>query len=277
MEVGSIGAKLQISRFGVIPKPHQPGKWRLITDLSSPEGSSINDGIATRFCSLSYTSVDDAVRRVLELQRGTVLAKFDLQGAYRLVPLQPVDRVLLGMKWDGAMYVDAAFPFDLRSAPKLFTAVADALLWILGCHGVHEGIHHLDDFLILGQSVTDEFERALDLSLELCKILGVLVLKKTEGPAMTLSFLEIVLDTEKMVIRLPQDKLTRLRNLIGEWKGHKTCSKRLLLSFIGQLQHTCKVVRPGRSFLRRMIDLSTVAKKLHHQIRLSRGFQSDLL
>ena len=38
VEVGSIGAKLQISRFGIIPKPHQPGKWRLITDLSSPRG-----------------------------------------------------------------------------------------------------------------------------------------------------------------------------------------------------------------------------------------------
>ena len=28
---------LRVSRFGVIPKPHQPGKWRLITDLSSPK------------------------------------------------------------------------------------------------------------------------------------------------------------------------------------------------------------------------------------------------
>ena len=222
--------------------------------------------------------MDDAVRRVLELRRGTVLAKFDLQGAYRLVPVHPVDRVLLGMKWDGAVYVDAALPFDLRLAPKLFTAVAYVLLWILGSHGVREGIHYLDDFLILGQAGTDECERALALSLELCKILGVTVAtKKTEGPATTLSFLGIVLDTEKMVIRLPQDKLIQLRKLIGKWKGRKTCCKRQLLSLIGQLQHACKVVRPGRSFLRRMIDLSTVAKKLHHRIRLNRGFQTDLL
>ena len=34
-----------VSRVGVIPKPHQPGKWHLITDLSSPKGSSLNDGI----------------------------------------------------------------------------------------------------------------------------------------------------------------------------------------------------------------------------------------
>ena len=34
-----------ISRFGVIPKSHQPNKWRLIIDLSHPKGKSINDGI----------------------------------------------------------------------------------------------------------------------------------------------------------------------------------------------------------------------------------------
>ena len=37
---------LQISSFGVIPKKGQPGKWRLIVDLSSPWGASVNDGIS---------------------------------------------------------------------------------------------------------------------------------------------------------------------------------------------------------------------------------------
>ena len=34
-----------VSGFGVIPKTHQPGKWRLILDLSSPLGHSVNNGI----------------------------------------------------------------------------------------------------------------------------------------------------------------------------------------------------------------------------------------
>ena len=36
------------SPFGVIPKPHQPGKWRLNLDLSSPTGHSVNDSIPQR-------------------------------------------------------------------------------------------------------------------------------------------------------------------------------------------------------------------------------------
>ena len=51
---------------------------------------------------------------------------------------------------------------------------------------------------------------------------------------------------------------------------------RQLLSLIGQLQHKCCKVRPGRTLLRRMISLAKVAKELHHHIRLSKKFRSDL-
>ena len=90
------GVRVHISRFGVILKPHQPGKWRFITDLSSPEGVSVNDGIDPRLCSVNYISVDDAASAILHLGRGAMLAKFDLESAYRLVPVHPQDRLLLG-------------------------------------------------------------------------------------------------------------------------------------------------------------------------------------
>ena len=48
------------------------------------------------------------------------------------------------------LYVDKVLPFGLRSAPKLYNAVADGLLWILLMQDKVEGIHYLDDFLLLG-------------------------------------------------------------------------------------------------------------------------------
>ena len=42
-----------------------------------------------------------------------MLAKLDLKEAYRMVPVHPQDRVLLGMHWKGETYVDAALPFGL--------------------------------------------------------------------------------------------------------------------------------------------------------------------
>ena len=44
---------VHVSRFGVIEKPHQPGKYRLIVDLSHPEGQSVNDGIEADICTLA--------------------------------------------------------------------------------------------------------------------------------------------------------------------------------------------------------------------------------
>ncbi len=63
--------------------------------------------------------------------RGTVLAKSDVEGAFKTVPVHPGDIWLLGKSWEGHVYVDKVLPFGLRSAPKLYNAVADALLWIL--------------------------------------------------------------------------------------------------------------------------------------------------
>ena len=49
-----------------------------------------------------------------------------------------------------------------------------------------------------------------------------------------------------------------------------------MLSLVGQLQHAASVVKPGRTFLRRMIDLSKVVSQLHFTIRLNNAFRADL-
>ncbi len=79
-----------------------------------------------------------------------------------------------------------------------------------------------------------------------------------------------------MEIRLPQEKLGRMRAELRGWRGKKASKKRELLSLIGVLSHACKVVRSGRSFLRRLIDLSMVAKKLDQLVRLNREARSDI-
>ena len=79
-----------------------------------------------------------------------------------------------------------------------------------------------------------------------------------------------------MEIRLPTQKLTLLKQCLGEWCGKKACRKRKLLSLIGLLSHACKAVKAGRSFLRRLINLSTQVSGLDHYVRLNRAARSDL-
>ena len=116
------------SPLGVIPKSSQPGKWRLIVDLSSPESRSVNDGIEPELCSLQYLRLDDVISRIVQVGRGAQLAKLDIESAYRMIPVHLGDRLLLAVQWAGQTFFDTRLPFGLRSAPKIFTAVAWSLL-----------------------------------------------------------------------------------------------------------------------------------------------------
>ena len=60
-----------------------------------------------------------------------MLAKMDIKQAYRMIPVHSQDRPLLGMKWQGQVFVDKALPFGLRSEPMIFSAAADVLLWLM--------------------------------------------------------------------------------------------------------------------------------------------------
>ena len=76
------------------------------------------------------------------------------------------------MSWGGKVYLDLTLPFGLRSSPKIFTAVADALEWTFLKQGVSWSTHYIDYFLTMGQPDTTEFRDNLELILRTCEWLG---------------------------------------------------------------------------------------------------------
>ena len=263
LQVGSIPG-VQVSPFGVIPKGHSPGKWRLIVDLSSPKGSSVNDGISSDLCSLSYISIDDISRVIASVGRGTLLAKIDIKSAYRIMPVHPHDRPLLGMHWKGQLYVDTCLPFGLRSAPRIFTALADMLEWCAKDQGVSHLYHYLDDYITMGKAGSEECNVNRATLLATCNRLGVPIAPdKCEGPTTMLTYLGIEVDTVLMQLRLPEEKLKRVQATVAEWLGRKAGRRRELESLVGLLQHAARVVRPGRRFVRRIIVVMITVKDLY--------------
>ena len=68
-------------------------------DLSSPGGASVNDGIDPDKFSLHYITLNQVIRLVSKLGPGALMAKFDVEAAYRKLPVHPSHHTLLGMKW----------------------------------------------------------------------------------------------------------------------------------------------------------------------------------
>lgn len=111
-----------------------------------------------------------------------------------------------------------------------------------------------------------------------CAELGVpLAPEKQDGPGTEIVFLGILIDTIRQELRLPDDKLKRLLEMVAQWIKKKVCTKHELESLIGTLHHACQVVHPGRSFMRRAIALLRVTKCRHHHIRLNAEFRSDMM
>ena len=131
---------------------------------------------------------------------------------------------------------------------------------------------YLDDFITCGLPDSDECGLNLQLLLDICRMLGIPIAEeKLEGPTTLLVFLGILIDTIKGELRLPVEKLIRLCWQVGSWLVRKRCTKKELLSIAGQLQHAATVVKPGRTFLRQLFDLSSTVKKPHHHLNLNQA------
>ena len=79
-----------------------------------------------------------------------------------------------------------------------------------------------------------------------------------EGLSSVVVFLGIEVDTMAMQLRLPSDKMTSLKKLLGKWQGKKECRKRPEVPHRSAFTCMQSRVKQGRTFLRRLIDMSKI-------------------
>ncbi|XP_063416228.1 uncharacterized protein LOC134697870 [Mytilus trossulus] len=111
-----------------------------------------------------------------------------------------------------------------------------------------------------------------------CCRLGVPIAhEKTEGPTTKLSYIGLLIDTETMLIQIPEDNVLELKSKIKWVLGRKKITLRDLQSLCGSLAFCAKALPAGRAFSRRIYLASSHAKKPHHYVRITEGMYQDLL
>lgn len=270
---------LQCHPLGAVPKKNSV-KWRPIYHLSfpCPETDSVNAFISQEFASCSYVSVDDAIDILRALGKGAFMGKMDIRSAFRLLPIAPSQRELFGIFWEGKYYYDKCVGFGLRSAPKLFDQFAAAVEWIArNKFGVHNVIHLLDDFFFVAPPSRIEGERCMLAMRAVFHQLGIPCAdEKTAGPSTCVEFLGILLDSEHQVARLPEEKLVRLRSLVDNFSRKRSATLAELQSLLGHLSFACRVIRPGRPFLRSLCALTSGLRTPGSHTRISQALRDDL-
>lgn len=90
---------------------------------------------------------------------------------------------------------------------------------------------------------------------------GPISLKKYGGWASVGDLLGLRIDLNKMIISLPQDKVIKARELLAEFPStRKKSTYKEVMSLIGRLRHYAFCIRPGRYFLRRMINVTLLSE-----------------
>lgn len=269
----------QVSPLGLVPKK-KAGEFRLIHHLSHPPGSSINDFISDDDARVTYSRFDTAVEVMRDLGQGALLAKLDIKSAFRLLPIHPDDFELLGIFLDGYYFSEKCLPMGLARSCQLFEYFSTFLEWQLKQQMLPSRCyvtHYLDDFLIQAPPGSTLCQQTMHCFTLLCQKLGIpLAHEKTEGPVCKLTFLGLELDSVSQIVKIPEDKVVALKGLIHDLLQVKKATLKDVQKVIGTMQFACRALIPGRTFMRRLIGLTSGVKRPHHHIRITREAKLDL-
>ena len=255
------------------------GKLRPITDCKRPLGFSIYNHMETTCQEFSYTHIDEVTDTLIP---ESFMAVLDIKAAYRSVNINPNHKEFQGFQWPlngtATYFTDNCLCFGLRCAPWIFTQLTEFIIRGMKARGFASCFGYLDDFLVMGQTYS-ECNRALNVLSEFLSFLGFeLALEKVVKPSQSVKYLGLLIDSVKMELSLPPDKLKKLYDLVLRFSSeNKTrATKHELDSLCGVIAHASKVVRGGRTFSRRLINLSSSISGKHDVIALPDWFKADL-
>jgi len=269
-------ANFRNSPLGAVPKGSdgkQTGLRRIYDASAGAAGKSLNDQSARIFTPCAR--FDAFVDRLRRLGPGTLLAKEDVEAAFRIIPVRHEDRPLLGLRLGKRYAYECALPFGLRVSPPLWERVAAGLHWILAEHGF-DLTHHVDDFVFLFDATgvcAAEHKRMLAL----CARLRIpLAVKKRILPCTLLTVTGIDVDTVAMTLSVTPARKQRVIDALTVARDSASLTIAQLQSLVGRLAFIARVFPAGRAFYSRALRAIRTAKHLHcDTVEIDAGIRGD--
>ena len=197
-------------------------------------------------------------------------------GSSSAPPGQSTSMVYVSDELTTGYFVNLFLPFGARSAPAQFLRYADALNFIMHDRGADPVWNYMDDFFTC-DSATSPCARNLVIMTQTCVDLGfTLNPSKLVHPSTCLTLLGIEIDSIRQETRIEASRLNDTLAVLAAWEGRSHCTKRQLQSLLGTLNFICNVCRPGRTFMRRLVDLLSKPRSPSHHIRLTRQSKQDI-
>lgn len=226
-------------------------------DLSFPENESVNSGIQKnvyegRVTQYSLPAVTDLTDIMVGQGAGAWLWKCDLERAYRQLRVDPLAVPLLGIMHRDKFYLDICPSFGCRTSGYAQQRVSLAISYLMKKRGF-VCLAFVDDFA--GSEITRErAQRAMMAFHEICTSLGVAIAHdKTVGPTQCLDWLGYTVDSWKMIIEIPEQKIIDIIEEARRWQTKRAATRRELQVLAGRLAHVSGCVIHSRKFMSRIL------------------------
>ena len=247
--------KVGISPLSTRPKKNSQER-RVILDLSFPFGQAVNDGMVKDnyldfIAELTFPRTDDLATRIAHLGKNIFMFKVDLARYFREIPLDPGDYSMIGYIIDGELYFDKVLPTGMRTAPMITQRITNAIRHIHEKMGYFL-LNYVDDFL--GASEQNKVQQAFQHLTQLLINLGVeAVPDKTIPPTTRIEFLGVTFDSKTMTMEVTQERIGEILGELNTWLVKESATRKEVESLIGKLQFASKCIKPGRTFIARLI------------------------
>ena len=185
------------------------------------------------------------------LSKDDWMTKVDLKDAYFAIPIHEEDRSFLRFSALDCHFQFTCLPFGLSSAPWVFTKTLRPIITLLRELGVRL-VAYIDDILVMAESPQRARDHTLGL-IFLLESLGFIVHpdKSITNPSQEIEFLGMQVHSKTMELRLPGQKLKKLRTETAKFTRSQTPpSAREVSRLLGKLNSVSQAVPPGPLFCR---------------------------
>ena len=214
------------------------------------------------------------------LQEGDLMIKLDLRDAYYAVPLSQESQHLVKFLWKGTLYKFICLCFGIGPAPRVFSKLMKVPISVLRRLNIRLVIY-LDDIIILGQTRW-EIEVAKHTTIFLLQQLGFVInfQKSNLNPSTLMEFLGVEIDSQKMSMFLPKEKVDKLISKCKLLLAKDQVKIREVSSLIGTLNSTAPAVLPAplqyRYLQQQQIKMLTMYPSYETQFTLNQLSRGEL-
>lgn len=243
--------------LGVIPKPNGTS-FRIIQDLSFPRNDpsnfSVNSEIDSTDFPCEWGTFAQCFFLVAAAPPGSQVAVFDVDSAYRNVPIAPSEQAHFCISWKNQVYIDHCVAFGSASSAGLFGRVADAFVAIVKANGAQQVLKWVDDIIFFrypdNSLPTFSFTYDASLVFNTASYLGLpWSIPKFKDFASSFTYLGFLWDIPGRTVQIPQAKKTKFASRCQPWSVGQKRTLREAQQLLGSLNHCCLVLRSARTKL----------------------------